>query len=157
MWFNQIKNWRRSVCLIFKILWSIEAFTNLTGLMKYYVYTYTKLHIIIHSHIYTYIYIHMLHFFLSKIHLNTKKLWNIITIWNNCFLFEYMLNCHLFLWSKLYFPHHYSSLQCRMIFRNHSYADLLLSYYCSSVINNGFCCLIFCGLFSFIYWSIYLK
>ncbi len=31
-----------------------------------------------------------------------------------------MLNCNLFLWSKLYFQHHYSSLQCHMIFRNHS-------------------------------------
>ncbi len=27
---------------------------------------------------------------------------------------------HLFLWSKLNFQHHYSSLQCHMIFRNHS-------------------------------------
>ncbi len=31
-----------------------------------------------------------------------------------------MLICNLFLWSKLYFQHHYSSLQCHMIFRNHS-------------------------------------
>ncbi len=31
-----------------------------------------------------------------------------------------MLNCNLFLWSKLYFQHHYSSLQCHMIFRNHT-------------------------------------
>ncbi len=31
-----------------------------------------------------------------------------------------MLNCNLFLWSKLYFQHHYSSLQCHMIFRNHN-------------------------------------
>ncbi len=28
--------------------------------------------------------------------------------------------CNLFLWSKLNFQHHYSSLQCHMIFRNHS-------------------------------------
>ncbi len=28
--------------------------------------------------------------------------------------------CNLFLWSKLYFQHHYCSLQCHMIFRNHS-------------------------------------
>ncbi len=31
-----------------------------------------------------------------------------------------MLNCNLFLWSKQYFQHHFSSLQCHMIFRNHS-------------------------------------
>ncbi len=31
-----------------------------------------------------------------------------------------MLNCNLFLWSKLYFQHHYCSLQCHMIFRNHN-------------------------------------
>ncbi len=30
------------------------------------------------------------------------------------------MKCHLFLWLKLYFQHHYSSLQCHMIFRNHS-------------------------------------
>ncbi len=40
------------------------------------------------------------------------------------FLCECMLNCNLFLWSKLYFQHHYCSLQCHMIFRN---ADLLLN------------------------------
>ncbi len=43
------------------------------------------------------------------------------------FLCEYVLNCILFLWSKLYFQHHYSSLQCHMIFRNHS--NMLI--YCS--------------------------
>ncbi len=32
------------------------------------------------------------------------------------FLCEYVLNCNLF----LYFQHHYSSLQCHMIFRNHN-------------------------------------
>ncbi len=31
-----------------------------------------------------------------------------------------MLNCNYFLWSKLYFQHHNSSLQCHMIFRNHN-------------------------------------
>ncbi len=31
-----------------------------------------------------------------------------------------MLNCNLFLWSKLYFQHHYCSLQCHMMFRNHN-------------------------------------
>ncbi len=32
---------------------------------------------------------------------NTAKaviLWNIFTIYNNCFLFEYILKCNLFLW-----------------------------------------------------------
>ncbi len=37
----------------------------------------------------------------------------------NSFLCEHIVNCNLFLWSKLYFQHHYSSLQCHMIFRNH--------------------------------------
>ncbi len=27
-----------------------------------------------------------------------KKIWNIITILNKCFLCEYIVNCHLFLW-----------------------------------------------------------
>ncbi len=31
-----------------------------------------------------------------------------------------MLKCNWFLWSKLYFQHHYSSLQCHVIFRNHN-------------------------------------
>ena len=43
---------------------------------------------------------------------NTTKtviLCYIFTILNNCFLFEYILKCNLFLWSKLNFQHHYSS------------------------------------------------
>ncbi len=35
-------------------------------------------------------------------------------------LCEYLLNCNVFLWSKLNLHHHYSSLQCHMIFRNHN-------------------------------------
>ncbi len=31
---------------------------------------------------------------------NTVKLWNRITVSNNCFLFWYMLKCNLFLWCK---------------------------------------------------------
>ncbi len=50
---------------------------------------------------------------------NTAKLWNNYNF-KKCFLCEYMLKCNLFLWLKLYFQHHYSSLQCHMIFRNHS-------------------------------------
>jgi len=33
----------------------------------------------------------------------------------SCFLCEYIVKCNLFLWSKLYFNHHYSSLLCHMI------------------------------------------
>ncbi len=29
--------------------------------------------------------------------------WEFITIWNNCFLFKYILKCNLFLWSKAVF------------------------------------------------------
>ncbi len=63
-------------------------------------------------------------FWWPKLHLfdqkNAVKIWNIFTIKNNGFLCECLLNCNLFLWSKLYFQHHFSSLQCHMIFRNHS-------------------------------------
>ncbi len=72
-------------------------------------------------------------------------MWNIIIILNNCFLCEYVLNCNLFLWSKLYFQHHYSSLQCHMIFRNHN--NMLIC--CSRNISDYYqcwkqlCCTIF--------------
>ncbi len=75
---------------------------------------------------------------------NTVKMCDIITIYNNCFLCEYLLKCNLFLWSKLYFQHHYSSLQCHMIFRNHY--NILI--YCSRNISDYyqwkklFCCFI---------------
>ncbi len=36
---------------------------------------------------------------------NTVKTVNIIKMQNSCFLCEYVLNCNLFLWSKLYFQH----------------------------------------------------
>ncbi len=35
-------------------------------------------------------------------------------------LFSIYVKCNLFLWSKLYFQHHYWSRQCHMIFRNHN-------------------------------------
>ncbi len=54
-------------------------------------------------------------FISSKIQYNSK-IWNIFTISKIRFLCEYVLNCNLF----LYFQHHYSSLQCHMIFRNHN-------------------------------------
>ncbi len=72
---------------------------------------------------------------------------NIIVIQNSCFLCEYVLNCNLFLWSKLNFQHHYSSLQCHMIFRNHS--NMLIC--CSRNISDYYqcwkqlCCPIFLG------------
>ncbi len=56
-----------------------------------------------------------------------------------------MLNCNLFLWSKLYFQHHYCSLQCHMIFRNHN--NMLIC--CSRNISDYYqcwkqlCCTIF--------------
>ncbi len=56
-----------------------------------------------------------------------------------------MLKCNLFLWSKLYFQHHYSSLQCHMIFRNHN--NMLIC--CSRNISDYYqcwkqlCCTIF--------------
>ncbi len=34
---------------------------------------------------------------------------------NNFFLFEHIWQCNWFLWSKLNFQHHYSTLQCHMI------------------------------------------
>ncbi len=55
------------------------------------------------------------------------------------------LNCSWFLWQQLYFQHHYSSLQCHMIFRN-QYNMLIC---CSININyyyqcwKQFCCIIF--------------
>jgi len=52
---------------------------------------------------------------LRKNTVKTVKLWNIIRIWNKSFLFEYIVKCNLFLWSKLYFQYQYSSLQCHMI------------------------------------------
>jgi len=51
---------------------------------------------------------------LKKNMVKTVVLWNIIKIWNNCFLFNiWMYNkCKV----KLNFQHHFSSLQCHMIF-----------------------------------------
>ncbi len=63
--------------------------------------------------------------FLFEVHQNTLP-WFLISLFcspklhlfddNSSFLCEYVLNCNLF----LYFQHHYSSLQCHMIFRNHN-------------------------------------
>ncbi len=72
---------------------------------------------------------------------NTVKTWNIIKVWNSCFLCEYLLKCNVF----LYFQHHYSSLQCHMIFRNHN--NMLIC--CSRNISDYYqcwkqmCCTIF--------------
>ncbi len=54
--------------------------------------------------------------YLIKNTIKTVILWNIITMYNKCFLCEYIVKCNLFLWCKAEF----SSLQCHMIFRNHS-------------------------------------
>ncbi len=48
----------------------------------------------------------------------------------------YVVKCNLFLWSKLYFHHHNSSLQCHMIFRNHN--NMLI--YCSTNISDYYQC-----------------
>ncbi len=62
--------------------------------------------------------------------------------------------CNVFLWSKLYFQHHYSSLQCHMIFRNHN--NILIC--CSGNISDYYqcwkqlCCTI---LFLWKLWYIY--
>ncbi len=61
----------------------------------------------------------MLHWFKNAV--DTVKLWI------KSFLCEYMFKYNLFLWSKQYFQHYYSSLQCLMIFRNHN--NILI--YCS--------------------------
>ncbi len=39
--------------------------------------------------------------------------------YNLSVLCEYVLSCNVFCDAQLYFQHHYSSLQCHMIFRNH--------------------------------------
>ncbi len=56
-------------------------------------------------------------------------------------LCEYMLKCNLFLWSKLNFQHHYSSLQCP-----HVSSEIILIYY---MISDYFQCwkLLCCPIF----------
>ncbi len=83
---------------------------------------------------------------------NTVKMWNIITVKTSCFLREYLLKCNLFLWSKLYFQHHYSSLQCHMIFRNHS--NMLIC--CSRNISDYYQCWkqLCCSIFLWRLWCI---
>ncbi len=63
-----------------------------------------------------------------------------------------MLNCNLFLWSKLYFQHHYSSLQCHMIFRNHN--NMLIC--CSRNISDYYQCWkqLCCSIFLWKLWYI---
>ncbi len=54
-----------------------------------------------------------------RLHLFDQKYSKIVKYYckNNTFLFEYLVKCNLFLLQKLNFQHHYSSLQCNMIFR----------------------------------------
>ncbi len=47
---------------------------------------------------------------------NTVKTWNIIIMYNSCFICEYLLNCNLFLWSKLDFTLKNSKLTSFSIF-----------------------------------------
>ncbi len=86
----------------------------------------------------------MLHLFYYKYSKKKVILWNIFRMWSRCFLCEYLLKYNLFMWSKLYFHHHYSSLQCHMIFRNHN-----MLIYCSRNVSDYYqcwkqlCCTIF--------------
>jgi len=79
-------------------------------------------------------------------------LWNIITISNNCFLIEHVIySCD----EQLYFQHHYSSLQCHMIFRNHY--NILI--YCSRNISDDYQCWkqLCCFIFLYKPWHILLS
>ncbi len=49
--------------------------------------------------------------------IKTVNMWNIIVIWNSCFLCEFIID---FCDAQMYYQHHYCSLQCHMIFRNHN-------------------------------------
>ncbi len=86
---------------------------------------------------------------LTKAKITVKKYWNIFTIQKNHFLFEYIVKCNLFLRLNLYFQHHYSSLQCHMIFRNH-YNILIccsINIYYYYQWWQQLCCFIFCDTF----------
>ncbi len=92
-------------------------------------------------------------FRLSRLHLFDYKysnIVNIISILNNCFLCEYVLNCNWF----LYFQHHCSSLQCHMIFRNHN--NMLI---CCSRENSDYyqCCQHCCTIFLWKLWHFQSK
>ncbi len=69
-------------------------------------------------------------FFFTKLHL-LDKYSNILKY----FLCEYIVNCIYFCDAQLYFQHHYSSLQCHMIFRNHNNMMLKKHFWSSSVLN----------------------
>ncbi len=86
---------------------------------------------------------------------NTVKTVKYYNHFKKLFLCEYVFNCNLFLWCAAVFQHHFSSLQCHMIFRNHN--NILI--YCSRNISDYYqcwkqsCCTIFlwkpwCILFS---------
>ncbi len=54
-----------------------------------------------------------------------------------------MLNCNLF----LYFQHHYSSLQCHMIFRNHNKMPIFLKTFLIIInVENSRAAQYFCGI-----------
>ncbi len=96
--------------------------------------------------------------YLIKNTVKTVILCNIITIEKNRFLSEHMLKCNLFLWSNLYFQHHYSSLQCHMILRNHYNILICCSrniYYIMIIIINV--ALYFCGNHDWFYVSWFFE
>ncbi len=62
----------------------------------------------------------MLRLFVKKYSKIVKYYYNV----KSMFSMQAYIKYNLFLWSKLYFQHNYSSLQCHMIFINHS--DMLL-------------------------------
>jgi len=63
-------------------------------------------------------------FWKNKIIKPTVILWNIITIKTRNFYFDLCSNVIYSCDAQLYFQHHYSSLQCHMIFRNHANHDI---------------------------------
>ncbi len=77
--------------------------------------------------------------------INTVIFWNIISISNKCFYCNIFVNVIYCCDAALYFQHHYSSLQCHMIFRNHYnmliYCSRNSSYQC--YYQNSFCFFIF--------------
>ncbi len=95
----------------------------------------------------------------ARLHLYDQKYIKNIEIFlqflNRCFLCEYLLNCNLFLWSKLYFQHHYSSLQCHMIFRNHNNMLICCSRNISDYyyVENSCAAQYFCGNWDTFYFS----
>jgi len=94
-----------------------------------------------------------IHLFKNPILWNIEKL-NIITIWNNCFLFENVLKCNLYLWCKAEFFSIITPVFSVILQKSFWYADLLLKKHfllCLIIINhNTFC-------FRILWWTESLK